>query len=180
MIAMTEDDEDMKDEEYDGKWQECGWDDNSGAILPVELVKAARQEEMEYLKTRGTYQVVDKKECFERTGKRPISTRWVDCDKSHGQKHVVVRSRLVARDFKNKGDRDREDLFCATPPLELLRFLVSRMVTCSGQEDRSARKMMFIDVKTAHLIPRYEEDVYVELPEEAKCQGNECGSSYIG
>ena len=34
---------------------------------------------------------------------------------------------------------------------------------------------MFIDVKKAHLIPRCEEDVYVELPEEAKCQGNECG-----
>ena len=31
-----------------------------------------------------------------------------------------VRSPFVARDFKRKGEKDREDLFCATPPLELL------------------------------------------------------------
>ncbi len=34
---------------------------------------------------------------------------------------------------------------------------------------------MFIDVKKAHLVPACHEDVYVELPEEAEVQKDECG-----
>ena len=51
-------------------------------------------------------------ECWEKLGKAPVTVRWVDTMKSDG-----VRSRLVARDFKS-GDKDRDDLFAATPPLE--------------------------------------------------------------
>ena len=41
-------------------------------------------------------------ECWRRTGKAPVSVRWVDTDK--GVDGVVdVRSRLVAKDFKGKG-----------------------------------------------------------------------------
>ena len=79
-IAMVDDDEGVGDMDGSELWQEFGWDDNSGASLPVELVKAARQEEMDYLRTRGTYKIVKKKECRECTGRSPISTRWVDCD----------------------------------------------------------------------------------------------------
>ena len=41
---------------------------------------------------------------------------------------LIVRSRLVARDFKG-GDKDRDDLFAETPPLEGKRLLMSRAVT---------------------------------------------------
>ena len=34
---------------------------------------------------------------------------------------------------------------------------------------------MFIDVKKAHLVPECREDVYVELPEEAEVESDECG-----
>ena len=102
---------------------------------------------------------------FEKTGKPPISTKWVDIDKSHGVGKMNVRSSWVARDFKTRGEKDREDLFCATPPLELLRFLLSRQAT--RWKDGKQRKTMFIHVKKAHLVPECREDVYVELPEEA-------------
>ncbi len=62
--------------------------------------------------------------------------------------------------------RDREDLFCATPPLELLRFLLSRQAT--RRKDGRERKTMFIDVEKAHLVPECHEDAYVELPDEAE------------
>ena len=71
--------------------------------------------------------------------------------------------------------KNREYLFCATPPLELLRFLVSRTATRSRLARGRKRKMLCIDVKKAHLIPKCEEVVYVELPEEAKCGEDECG-----
>ena len=92
-------------------------------------------------------------EAFEKTGKPPISTKWVDTDKSHEVGKMNVRSRWVARDFKTRGEKDREDLFCATLPLELFRFLLSRQATC--WKDGT----MFIDVKKAHLVPECREDV---------------------
>lgn len=76
----------------------------------------------------------------------------------------LVRSRLVARDFKG-GDRGRDDLFAATPPLEAKRLLLSRAATVVGGR-RCGRKLLFIDAKKAHLNPRCLEDVYIELPKE--------------
>ena len=149
-------------------------DDLHGTDLPMEQVLAARQEEMSHMKGH-TFEVVKRQGCFDRTGKGPIATRWVDTNKSRGQGPMKVRSRFVARDFKRRGARDREDLFCATPPLELLRLLVSLMVTRSHKDCGRSRKMLFIDVKKAHLVPICHEDVYIELPAEAECEADECG-----
>ena len=75
-----------------------------------------------------------------------------------------VRSRLVARDFK-AGEKGRDDLFSATPPLEGKRLLVSRAVT--RRKDRKKRKLRFIDVKKAHLNGKVPDNtfVYVQLPD---------------
>ena len=85
-------------------------DDLHGTDLPMEQVLAARHEEMSHMNGH-TFEVVKRQECLDRTGKNPISTRWVDTDKSHGQGPMKVRSGFVARDFKRRGERDREDLF---------------------------------------------------------------------
>ena len=151
---------------------EYAWDEVNNMELPMKDVREARLEEMTYMKGK-TFKVVKRSEAYERTGKAPISTKWVDTDKSHGVGEMKVRSRWVARDFKSKGERDREDLFCATPPLELLRFLISRQAT--RRADGRGRKTLFIDVRKAHLIPECKEDVYVDLPEEAGAQADECG-----
>ena len=88
------------------------------------------------------------------------------------QKAEGVRSRLVARDFKG-GDKDRDDLFAATPPLESKRLLISRAATRS--KGKLTRKLLFIDVKKAHLNPRCQQDVYIELPAEAEGGPGMCG-----
>ena len=44
------------------------------------MVRHTRHEEMEEVKHR-VYHKVPIKECWERTGKNPIGTRWVDVDK---------------------------------------------------------------------------------------------------
>jgi hypothetical protein len=77
-------------------------------------VIAARKEEIKFMEDRGIWEVKPIKECWDRTGKAPVSVRWVDTNKG-GEWEVVVRSRLVARDFKGK-DGDRDDLFAETPP----------------------------------------------------------------
>ena len=119
------------------------------------------------------FKVVEKEEAWKVIGKAPISTKFVDTDKTHGTKEAMVRSRWVARDFKDHKEKDREDLFSATPPIELIRFVLSRQAT--KRMDGIERKTMFLDVKKAHLAPLCKEDVYVELPEEANVEEDKCG-----
>ena len=47
---------------------------------------------MKFMKNK-TFQVVKKSEAYRVTGKSPISTKWVDTDKSHGNGEMLVRSR---------------------------------------------------------------------------------------
>ena len=78
-----------------------------------------------------------------------MSIRWVDTNKG-GLGEMVVRSRLVARDFKG-GDKDRDDLFAGSSPLEAKKLLLSRAVTRKG--DGRKRKLMCIDARKAHVNP---------------------------
>eukprot|EP00973_Karenia_brevis_P052783 7336142-Karenia_brevis.AAC.1 len=83
-----------------------------------------------------------------------------------------VRSRMVAKNYK-AGDKDRDDLFAETPPLEAKSLLISRAVT--SRRDGKSRKLMFLDVNKEHLNPVCEEDVYLELPVECHCPPGYCG-----
>ena len=109
--------------------------------LDPDKVAAARSEELAYMQKRGLWRVVPIP-----PGVSPVSVRWVDVLKADR----TTRSRLVARDFKG-GDRGRDDLFAATPPLEAVRMLLSRAAT--NTPTRLRRKLVFIDAKKAHLNP---------------------------
>ena len=137
--------------------------DNSFPQLDPQKVAEARAEELAYMQKRGLWTVVPVPE-----GVVPVSVRWVDVLKAKG----TTRSRLVARDFKGD-DRGRDDLFAATPPLEAIRMLISRAAT--NTPCRVRRKLMLIDAKKAHLNPRCLDNVYIELPVEAKAQPGMCG-----
>jgi hypothetical protein len=145
--------------------EEYAFDDVHGGILDLSKVKEARSEEVEYMKSREIWREVPLQECWDRTGRAPVSVKWVDTKKLGG----IIRSRLVARDFKTKGEKEREDLFAATPPLELLKAQLSRAASKRG------RKVLVIDVKKAHLYPKCESDVYIELPSEAGVEAGTCG-----
>ena len=100
-------------------------DDRSGKKLDPKKVRQARDEELLELERR-VYVEADVEECVKVTGKKPIQVRWVDVVKGFG----IYRSRLVAKDFrpKNKID-DREGLYAATPPLEVVKFLIMQAAT---------------------------------------------------
>jgi len=134
-------------------------------------VRVARKEEIGFMQKRGIWKLVPVQESWDKTGKGPVSMRWVDTNKG-GIERLEIRSRLVARDFKG-GDKDRDDLFAETPPLEAKRILLSRAAT--RRRDGRMRKLLFIDARKAHLNPKCEQDVYIELPEEAECPEGMCG-----
>ena len=64
---------------------------------------------------------------YERTGKVPISTRWVGMNKGD-QANSNFRSRLVARAINT---HKRDDLFAAIPPLEVLKLILSMTTTAN-------------------------------------------------
>ena len=98
--------------------------------------------------------------CIEAFGKKLTKVRWVDVSKGDSQS-PNVRSRIVAKDFKVDA---RPDLFAATPPLEFLRYLVSRCA--SSQLGPRKTKLMVQDVKKAYFYAAATRDVYVDLPPE--------------
>ena len=148
------------------------WDDVHGGYLDELKVAEARREEVGYMMNKGIWREVDEQECWNVTGGPPVTVKWVDTNKG-SEDSPIIRSRLVARDFKQRGDKDRQDLFAATPPLEMKRMLISRAATIplNGR----MRKLLFIDVKKAHLNPLCEQDVYFKLPEEVNPGVGKCG-----
>jgi hypothetical protein len=162
------------DGEFADEESERLFDELTGMELDVEEVRKARREEVEFVKRLKVYEEVPVSECWENTGKPPIGTRWVDILKGE-----LTRSRLVAQDFKKKGDNQREDLFAAMPPLEakkaLFRAAAARL---KGKFTRDGRKMkmMFIDVRKAHLNAACDKPhMYVNLPAEAGAPPGVCG-----
>ena len=57
------------------------WDDVNGGALRAQAVKLARREEVGYMQKKGIWRLVPVKECGDKTGKDPVSMRWVDTNK---------------------------------------------------------------------------------------------------
>ena len=74
--------------------EEVAWDDVKGGELDIGKVREGRKEEVEYMEKRCIWEIRDERECWEKTGKGPVSVKWVDTDKGDR-----IRCRLVARDF---------------------------------------------------------------------------------
>ena len=160
--------EEVKEQESEG-----AWDDVHGGELPYYKVKEAREEEIGVMEERRIWTLKPIWECWEKTGKAPVTVRWVDVNKGGKELiDMVIRCRLVARDFKGS-DKDRDDLFAATPPIENKRLLLSRAAT-RGRNGKF-RKLLFVDARKAHLNPKCEEEVYIELPPGAKGGEGMCG-----
>ncbi len=66
----------------------------------------------------------------------------------------IVRKKSAGGQGFQRGGKDRDDLFAETPPLEAKRMLFSR--AAARREDGRWRKLMFTDVRKAHVNPRCE------------------------
>jgi hypothetical protein len=130
-------------------------------------VRDARAEELDFMMKLGVFDLVNRDVATMAGCKKPTTVKWIDIDKGTAEK-PVVRSRLVARDFKGK-DGGREDLFAATPPWEILKCVLVLARQTEGE------KVMLIDVKKAHLNGKVnmEDDGrhFIELPLESKADG---------
>ena len=147
---------------------EIAWDDVSGAELDPAAVKKARAEEIDYVHKMSLYTKVPVEECCKKTGRAPITVRWIDINKGD-KKDPNYRSRLVAREINT---HKRDDLFAGTPPLEALKSILS--MAASGNR---GEVVMVNDVSRAFFHAKACREVFVQLADEDKQPGEErmCG-----
>ena len=70
------------------------WDEISGRELDPKMVVGARKEEMQEYYKHKVYSKVPIKQCWDRTGKKPIGVRWIHINKGD-DKHPRYRSRSI-------------------------------------------------------------------------------------
>ena len=148
-------------------------DDLTGQVLDSKLVKEARQKELDFFEAKEVWIKKRFEEAKRRTGKPPISVRWVDVTEADDI-NPNIRSRFVARQIRQPGE---EAIFAPTPPLEALRTILSLASTdIAGRrkhvrEANSERRTQIsaIDISRAYFnasMDETSEPTYVMLPPE--------------
>ena len=67
----------------------------------------ARKEEIDYLINHNNYKLAKITECWDKTGEGTTTVKFVDTNKGTDEEQEI-RSRLVAREFKPRGEKNRE------------------------------------------------------------------------
>ena len=148
-------------------------DDLTGQVLDSVLVAAARKKELDFFEAKGVWLKKPIAEARRRTGKPPVTVRWVDVNKGDDV-NPNIRSRLVARQIRQPGE---EAIFAPTPPLESLRTILSLAATdIAGRAFHDRRptserrtQISAIDISRAYFNASMEEGAeptYVCLPPE--------------
>ena len=96
------------------------FDDVARRRLPNTFVLKARNKEVTYVRKHRLY---DKVHMSQAEGHEVVDVKRLDINKG-GECNYDVRSRLVGRQFRNKGQLT---VFAAAPPLELEVFTIARI-----------------------------------------------------
>ena len=103
------------------------WGDVTGAALDPTMARAARIEEVEYIRKMNLCNKVQTSECWNAFGKAPFKVRWIDINKGDVQE-PNYRSRLVAHGFV-RPMRQHDHAFPQMSPLRVHGHPASQ--TCS-------------------------------------------------
>ena len=112
------------EQELFSAWEGWHWDDNKGGWLDPELCAKARREEVEYVRRHKMHMRV-LRQVFTRDGGTPIKTGWAETAQCQPAK-PNVRARWVAKKYKTHAG---PELYAWTPPLEVLKVVLSEIAT---------------------------------------------------
>ena len=164
---------------YSGRFK----DDMTGQVLRDDLVTEARKKELEFFSAKGVWIKVPVQRAFDRTGRPPISARWVDINKGD-EIEPNYRSRYVARQLKAL-DTSGASYFAPAPPLEALKTILSLAMTKCGlhqpiwdPESKQRQQISSMDVVRAYLNAKIDRTLapsFVQLPPEEPDRNQKCG-----
>ena len=132
----------------------------SGTWLRLEAVIEAIRTELAFFCQMKVYTKVSRREALAR-GKQVIQVRWIDINKGD-EINEDYRSRLVAKQFRDKASTNVAEMFAATPPSDVLKLLASR---CVSGESRT-RCMMINNVKRAYCYVETRNNIYINNPDD--------------
>jgi len=116
----------------------------------------ACKEEIKSIEDRNVWTLVD---CP--PDRKPVKCRWVFAKKSDGR----FKARLVAKGFSQIYGEDYDETFSPVTRFETVRLLLA--YAC-----RNDWEIESLDVKTAFLYGRLDEEIYMEQPEGFKVPGS--------
>jgi len=119
--------------------------------------KKACLEELESLRKRQVFEMTNLPQ-----GRKAIKNRWVFDIKSDGRK----RARLVAKGFSQVEGIDYDEVFSPIVRYETVRIMFA-LAALNGWH------ISGLDVKTAFLYGKLDEEIYMEQPEGFKVKGQE-------
>ena len=126
---------------------------------------------MTYFNVKGVWRKRPIQEAYQRTGRAPITVRWVDINKGD-EENPKYRSRLVARPL-NATDKSGTSYFAPTPPLESLRTVltfassdIGTWKTCRQSESEERTQLLILDIARAYFNAKVDDEMptYVQLP----------------
>ena len=128
----------------------------------------AESEEMSHMERLEVGIESTEEECWAKTGKAPVTTKWVRVNKGTSSS-PIIRARLVAREFKTKGG---ESPFAAIHLLEAKKLffrLIAKEQRVWRRDRWERRKLMLIDLMKVHVNGRVPDDefafFFVKLPD---------------
>jgi hypothetical protein len=132
-----------------------------------DILRMPKQQQVEWKKAcLEELEALRKRQVFELTqlppGRKAIKNRWVFDVKSDGRK----RARLVAKGFSQVEGIDYDEIFSPVIRFETVRILFA-LAALEGWH------ISGLDVKTAFLYGKLDEEIYMEQPEGFKIKGKE-------
>ncbi|GAU49130.1 hypothetical protein TSUD_406950 [Trifolium subterraneum] len=126
------------------------------------LWRKAMEEEIQSIERNNTWELVSLP-----TGKKPIAVKWVYKVKHKSDDTIAkCKARLVAKEFLQKPRIDFNEIFGSVARLETVRLVVA--IANHFEWD-----YVQLDVKSAFLNGKLEEEVYVEQPQDFIVEGKE-------
>ena len=129
-------------------------DRSTGLPLNTEMVKKARELEMQHMEELEVLEDSDRDACMAETGRSPIPTDWVDINKGDSLR-PNYRSRLVCQETRGRSTINVGDwavTFAATPPHEAFNLTLSLMMTgLRSQVEGDDDVLMLLDISRAHV-----------------------------
>ena len=141
-------------------------DRSTGLPLNSEMVKKARELEVQYMEELKVLEDSDRDACVAETSRSPIPTDWIDINMGDSLRSKY-RNRLVCQETRGRSTIDVEDwaaTLAATLPYEAFKLQLSLMMTGPrSQVEGDDDVLLLLDISRSHLHSPLARAVFVTI-----------------